>query len=99
MKIKRAAIAEAKRAEREFKKRQAARNKANARYAKKHKPKKSKNGKTLGRPRKRKKEKLGPAKLENGETKVELLTHVRYPLLKSANDWTDFQRNRGGLKI
>lgn len=92
MKIKRAAVAEAKKAEREFKKRQAVRNKVNARYAKKHKPKKSKNGKTLGRPRKRKNEKFVPAKLENGETKVELLTHVRYPLLKSANDWTDFQR-------
>lgn len=65
---------------------------ANARYAKKHKPKKSKNGKTLGRPRKRKNEKFVPAKMENDETKVELLTHVRYPLLKSANDWTDFQR-------
>ncbi len=48
MKIKRAAVAETKKEEREFKKRQAARNKANARYAKKHKLKKSKNGKTLG---------------------------------------------------
>lgn len=92
MKIKRAAVAETKKEEREFKKRQAARNKANARYAKKHKLKKSKNGKTLGRPRKRKNEKFVPTKMENGETKVELLTHVRYPLLKSANAWTDFQR-------
>ena len=92
MKIKRAAVAETKKAEREFKNRQAARNKASARYAKKHKPKKGKKGKTLGRPRKRKNEKFVPAKMENDETKVELLTHVRYPLLKSANDWTDFQR-------
>ncbi len=92
MKIKRAAVAETKKAEREFRKRQAIRNKANARYAKKHGPKKSKNGKTLGRPRKRKNEKFVPAKMANGETKVELYTHVRYPLLKSADNWTDFQR-------
>ena len=28
------------------------------------------------------------------ETLVELLTHVRYPMLKSPDDWTDSQRKR-----
>ena len=30
--------------------------------------------------------------MSNGETKADLLTHVRYPLMKSPDDWTDFQR-------
>ena len=51
------------------------------------------NGKKLGRPRKRKNEKFEPEKLSNGETLLDLLTHVRYPLLKSGNDWTDIQKN------
>ena len=92
MKLKRAAVTERKMQESRFKKRQKARNKARAHYAKTHKPKKSKNGKTLGRPRKRKNEKFVPEMMANGETKVELLTHVRYPLLKSGNDWTAWQK-------
>ena len=47
---------------------------------------------SLGRPRKRKNEKFEPKKLSNGETKADLLTHVRYPLTKNHNDWTDFQK-------
>ena len=39
-----------------------------------------------------KNEKFVPPKLSNGETKTDLLTHVRYPLMKSPDDWTDFQR-------
>lgn len=92
LKLKRKARAEEKKAEREFKKaleRQAKNRKA---YAKKHKPRKSKNGKRLGRPPKRKNEKYEPQRLSNGETRTDLLTHVRYPLLKSGEDWTDFQK-------
>ena len=93
LKLKRKARADAKKQERDFKKRLEARHKARAAYAKKHKPKLSKNKKRLGRPPKRKNEKFEPEKLANGETRVDLLTHVRYPLLKSGDDWTDFQKS------
>ena len=92
IKLKRANTTEVKREEREFKKQQERRAKARAVYAQTHKPRKSRNGKSMGRPRKRKNEKFEPEKLRNGETKADLLTHVRYPLMKSPNDWTDFQR-------
>ena len=92
MKLKRAARTERKREEREFKRKLERRAKNRVRYAKNHDPKYSKNGKKLGRPRKRKNEKFEPEKLSNGETKLDLLTHVRYPLMKSGNDWTDFQK-------
>lgn len=93
MKMKRAARTEQNRQEREFKHKQEQRSKNRARYAKKHKPKKSKNGKKLGRPRiGRKNAKFEPERLSNGETKMDLLTHVRYPLVKSSADWTDFQK-------
>lgn len=92
MKLKRAAVTERKKQEAEFKNQQQKRNKSRSRYAKTHKPRYSKNGKRLGRPRKRKNEKFTPEILPNGETKVELLTHVRYPLLKSGDDWTDWQK-------
>lgn len=92
MKLKRENATEVKREQREFKKQQERRAKARARYAAAHKPKKSKNGKRIGRPPKRKNEKFEPKKLRNGETKADLLTHVRYPLMKSPEDWTDFQR-------
>ncbi len=92
MKLKRANTTEVRKQEREFKKRQEKRAKARKRYAQTHKPKKSKNGKRIGRPPKRKNEKFEPPKLRNGETKADLLTHVRYPLLKSPEDWTDFQK-------
>ena len=92
MKLKRANTTDVKREEREFRKQQEKRAKARARYAKTHKPRKSKNGKRIGRPPKRKNEKFEAKKLSNGETKADLLTHVRYPLAKSPDDWTDFQR-------
>lgn len=92
LKLKRKARSEAKRLERDFKKRQEERRKARAAYARGHKPKLSRNNKRLGRPPKRKNEKFEPVKLANGETLVDLLTHVRYPLLKSGEDWTDFQK-------
>lgn len=92
MKLKRAARTERKREEREFKRKLERRAKNRVRYAKNHDPKYSKNGKKLGRSRKRKNEKFEPEKLSNGETKLDLLTHVRYPLMKSGNDWTDFQK-------
>lgn len=99
MKLKRAAVAEVKRQEREFKKKQAANAKARKKYAETHKPKKSKNGKRLGRPPKRKNQRFTPPKIEivvNGkkvtETKVELLTHIRYPLMKSREKWTERQK-------
>ena len=91
MKLKRAARTERKREEREFKRKIGRRVKNRAKYAKNHDPKYSKNGKKLGRPRKRKNEKFEPEKLSNGETKLDLLTHVRYPIMKSGNDWMDFQ--------
>lgn len=92
LKNKRAARTELNRQEREFKKKLQRRAKSRARYAKSHKPKYSKDGKRLGRPRKRKNEKFEPEKLGNGETKLDLLTRVRYPLLKSGNDWSEFQK-------
>lgn len=92
MKLKRANTTEVKREEREFRKQQEKRAKARARYAETHEAKKSKNGKRIGRPPKRKNEKFEPKKLSNGETKADLLTHVRYPLTKNYNDWTDFQK-------
>ncbi len=92
MKLKRANTAEVKKQEREFRKQQDRRAKARKQYAKTHKPKKSVNGKRIGRPPKRKNEKFEPQKLRNGETMSDLLTHVRYPLLKSPKDWTEFQK-------
>ena len=92
MKLKRANTTEVKREEREFKKRQQKRANARARYRKAHKPTRSANGKRLGRPPKRKNEKFEPKRLSNGETMADLLTHVRYPLMKSHDTWTDFQR-------
>jgi transposase len=92
MKLKRANTTEVKKQEREFKKRQEQNAKNRKRYKEKHPPRKSKNGKRIGRPPKRKNEKFEPPKLSNGETKADLLTHVRYPLMKSPDDWTDFQR-------
>ena len=92
MKLKRANTTEVRKAEREFRKKQAGRARARARYAETHKPRKSRNGKRMGRPRKRKNERFEPEKLRNGETMADLLTHVRYPLMKSPCDWTDFQR-------
>jgi len=89
---KRANTTEVKRQEREFKKRQERNAKNRKKYKEKHPPKKSKNGKRIGRPPKRKNEKFEPPKLSNGETKADLLTHVRYPLMKSPDDWTEFQR-------
>ncbi len=97
MKLKRANTTEVKRLEREFKKKQERRAKARTRYAKTHKPKKSKNGKRIGRPPKRKNEKFGPPRLSNGETMADLLTHVRYPMMKSPEDWTEFQK--GEMKL
>ena len=92
LKFKRKARAEEKKSEREFRKALERRAKSRKAYAKKHKPRKSKNGKRLGRPPKRKNEKYEPQKLGNGETRTDLLTHVRYPLMKSGEDWTDFQK-------
>lgn len=92
MKLKRANTTEVKRQEREFKKRQERNARNRKMYREKHPAKKSKNGKRIGRPPKRKNEKFEPPKLANEETKADLLTHVRYPLMKSPDDWTDFQR-------
>ena len=92
LKLKRKAKAAEKKRESEFKRLQDRRRKARKAYSKKHKPRKSRNGKRLGRPPKRANEKYAPNKLENGETRVDLLTHVRYPLLKSGDNWTDFQK-------
>lgn len=95
MKLKRTTVTERKMQESKHKKLQQARHKAGTYYAKTHKPKKSKNGKTIGRPRKRKNEKFALEILANGETRVELLIHIRYPLLKSGNDWTEWQKKTG----
>lgn len=97
MKLKRANTTEVKRQEREFKKKQKRNARNRKKYGEKHPPKKSKNGKRIGRPPKRKNEKFEPPKLSNGETKADLLTHVRYPLMKSPDDWTEFQK--GEMKL
>ena len=91
MKLKRANATEVRREEREFKKKQARNARNRKKYREKHPPQKSKNGKRIGRPPKRKNEKFDPKRLSNGETKADLLTHVRYPLMKSPDDWSDFQ--------
>lgn len=93
MKLKRANTAEVKKLEREFRKRQERNAWNRKRYKENHPPKKSRNGKRIGRPPKRKNERFEPPKLSNGETKADLLTHVRYPLMKSPNEWTDFQKD------
>ena len=92
MKLKRANTTEVKRLEREHKKQQEQNARNRKRYRERHPARKGKNGKRLGRPPKRKNEKFEPPKLSNGETMADLLTHVRYPLMKSPDDWTDFQR-------
>ena len=94
MKLKRAARTEQNREEREFKEQLKRRSKSRERYARDHEPKKSKHGKTLGRPRKRKNERFVPRKLGNGETKPDLLTRVRYPLMKAGIEWSKQQKER-----
>lgn len=79
MRMKRLAQKEQKKEERLHKKKYHKRTKARLYYRKKH-PKKR--GEKRGRPRmKRKNEKFAPKKLSNNETKLDLLTHLRYPLL------------------
>ena len=97
MKLKRAAVAELKRQEREFKNRLARNQKQRKNYRKKH-PKKYK-GKVRGPKPMRKNTRFTPPKIELevkgkkvNETKVELLTHVRYPLMKSRDKWTERQK-------
>lgn len=97
MKTKRAAVAEVKRQERQFKKKLADNQKRRENYRKKH-PKKYK-GKIRGPKPMRKNARFTPPKTElevKGkkvyETKVELLTHVRYPLMKSREKWTERQK-------
>jgi transposase len=97
MKLKRANTTEVKREEREFRKKQDRNARNRKKYREKHPPRKSRNGKRIGRPPKRKNEKFEPKKLSNGETKADLLTHVRYPLMKSPDDWTEFQK--GEMKL
>ncbi len=92
MKLKRDNTTEVRREEREFRKKQERNARNRKKYRKKHPPKTGKNGKRIGCPPKRKNEKFEPKKLSNGETKADLLTHVRYPLMKSPEDWTDFQK-------
>ena len=92
LKLKRLAQKEQKKEERDHRKKLARRAKARRYYYRKH-PKKR--GERRGRPRKlRANERFVPSKLSNGETKVDLLTHVRYPLLKSMDKWTDKQKDR-----
>lgn len=92
-----AAVAELKRQEREFKKRLAQNQKRRENYRKKH-PKNYK-GKVRGPKPMRKNTRFTAPKIElevKGkkvyETKVELLTHVRYPLMKSRDKWTERQK-------
>ena len=92
LKLKRLAQKEQKKEERDHRKKLARRAKARRYYYRKH-PKKR--GERRGRPRKlRANERFVLSKLSNGETKVDLLTHVRYPLLKSMDKWTDKQKDR-----
>ncbi len=92
LKLKRLAQAEQRKEERKHKAR-LKRNAAQRRYYRKRHPKKYK-GKKRGRKAARANERFRPSVQRNGETKVELLTHVRYPLLKSRNEWTAKQKER-----
>lgn len=92
LKLKRLAQAEQRKQERQHKAR-LKRNAAQRRYYRKRHPKTYK-GKKRGRKAVRANERFRPSLLRNGETNVELLTHVRYALLKSRNEWTDKQKER-----
>lgn len=96
MKLKRAAAADLKRQEREFKKKLDKNAKRRKAYRKKH-PKTYK-GKTRGRKPMRKNQRFEPQMIKmevNGkvvmETEVDLLNRVRYPLMKSREKWTERQ--------
>lgn len=95
LKDKREAIREQKRQKAEFKKKLERRVKARKAYRKKH-PKKYK-GKKRGRKPMRLNEKFVPMELENGDTKVELLTRSRCLLMKSGDKWSDSQKARAKL--
>ena len=94
MRFKRKAVTETKKEEREFNKKKAGRAKARAYYRKKH-PRKR--GEKRGRPRTRSNEKFKPVTLNNGDTKVELLTRARYILPKSGDKWSENQKKRAKL--
>lgn len=96
MKLKRAAVTEMRRQKRQFKKRLAENRKRRRHYRETHP--KNYSGKTRGRKPTRKNARFVPNKFELSikgskvyETEIELLTHVRYPLMKSREKWTERQ--------
>ena len=93
LKFKRLAVAELKKESCEFKKQEALRAKRRSYYRKTHK--RNPNEKR-GRKRIRRKV-FKPSTLENGDTKIELLTRSRYILPKSGNKWGVHQRERAKL--
>jgi len=94
MRLKRKAVSEQKKEEREFNKKKARRKKARAYYRKKHPHRR---GEKRGRPRLRANEKYVPKALSNGDTKVELLTRARYILPKSGDDWSENNKQRARI--
>lgn len=95
LKAKREAQKEQRRLQAEHRKKQAARVKARKAYRKKH-PKRYK-GKIRGRRPARLNSRYIPETLENGDTKVELLTRSRNLLTKSPDKWSDTQKQRAQL--
>jgi len=92
---KREAQKEQRKLQAEHRKKQAARVKARKAYRKRH-PKKYK-GKIRGRKPARLNSRYIPETLENGDTKVELLTRSRNLLTKSPDKWSDTQKLRAHL--
>lgn len=95
LRAKRQAQKEQRKLRAEHRKKQAARVKARKAYRKKH-PKTYK-GKIRGRKPARLNSRYAPETLENGDTKVELLTRSRNLLTKSSDKWSDTQKLRAHL--
>lgn len=95
LKCKRQAVREQKKAKADFKKKLGLRAKARKAYRKKH-PKTYK-GKKRGRKPTRLNERYMPEVLDNGDTRIELLTRSRFLLMKSRDKWSESQKKRGEL--
>lgn len=94
LKEKRAAVAEAKRLEREHKER-IKRNAYQRRWYRKHHPRKA--GEKRGRRAARANQRFSAPTLENGETRVELLTRSKLLLSKTPDKWTAKQKQRAQI--
>lgn len=95
LKEKRLAVAEQKKLERQHRKRL----KSNTRHRKWYRKTHPKNycGKKRGRKPQRSNTRFTPPTLENGDTRVELLTRNRYLICKSPDKWSDRQKRRAKI--